>query len=525
MAYGGGTWRTQNKILPGSYINFASVARATLTISDRGVAAAPFLLSWGPMGEVRLIEQGEFLKNCFDLFGYSYSSPEMLCLREIFLHAIKVYTYRMPMANAAKAACIYATAKYEGVRGNDIRIVVDNDPDTPNEAPGYIVTTMVGSRTVEVQKVKKFSALVDNDWLTWTKSIHGMEPVEGSYSKTEDEELDTGKTYYTRSGEEGSYVYTEVDEPIFANIGDYFEQDMALVTRYYRFINETAEDGIAYVQATVAKETYTLTGGADGVIEEDAHEQFLSAIEPFAFNALCCPVYGEDTDSKAIIRQYASWTEQMRDEIGAKFQLIAHKPETADYEGVIGLWNDVTHSTIDVDKSALTYWLTGAEASCNINESLTNTKYDGELTIDVDTKQSVLEEHIERGHLVFHNSNGNIVILTDINSLVTLKENFGAIFQKNQTIRVCDQIAMDIARQFNLRYLGIVQNDATGRASLWNDIVYYLREMERLRAITEFEDEQVTCEIGNTKDSVLVTLNGINVVNAMEKLYMSVIIQ
>lgn len=525
MAYGGGKWLTQNKILPGSYINFTSVSRATLTVSDRGVAAAPFLLSWGPMGEVRLIEQGEFLKNCFDLFGYSYSAPEMICLREIFLHAVKVYTYRIPMADATNAACVYATAKYKGARGNDIRFVVDNDPDTPDEAPGYIVTTMVGTRAVDVQKVKKFSALADNGWLTWVKSVRGTEPIEGSYSKTGDEELVADKTYYIRSGEEGGYVYTEVSEPALADIESYYEQNMAPVTRFYRFTNEPAEDGINYVPAPVAKETYILSGGLDGTVEEDAHEQFLSAIEPFAFNALCCPVYGEDEESKAIIRQYASWTEQMRDEIGAKFQLVAHRPESADYEGVIGLWNDVTHSAIAVDKSALTYWLTGAEASCNINESLTNTKYDGELTINVDTKQSILEEHIEKGHLVFHNSNGSLVILTDINSLVTLKENFGTIFQKNQTIRVCDQIAMDIARQFNLRYLGIVQNDATGRASLWNDIVYYLREMERLRAITEFDDEQVACEIGNTKDSVLVTLNGINVVNAMEKLYMSVIIQ
>ena len=52
MALGGGNWLTQNKVLPGSYINFSSVAKASATLSDRGYAAAPFVLSWGPEGEV-----------------------------------------------------------------------------------------------------------------------------------------------------------------------------------------------------------------------------------------------------------------------------------------------------------------------------------------------------------------------------------------------------------------------------------------------------------------------------------------
>ena len=39
MAYGGGTWLVQNKVLPGTYINFVSKERAELVFSDRGYAA------------------------------------------------------------------------------------------------------------------------------------------------------------------------------------------------------------------------------------------------------------------------------------------------------------------------------------------------------------------------------------------------------------------------------------------------------------------------------------------------------
>ena len=91
MALGGGNWLTQNKVLPGSYINFSSVAKASATLSDRGYAAAPFVLSWGPEGEVFPVTSGEFQKNSKAIFGYGYDHPKLLALREIFQHATTVY--------------------------------------------------------------------------------------------------------------------------------------------------------------------------------------------------------------------------------------------------------------------------------------------------------------------------------------------------------------------------------------------------------------------------------------------------
>ena len=69
MALGGGTWLTQNKVLPGTYVNFTSVAKASATLSNRGYAAAPFALSWGPEGEVFAVTSGDFQKNSKVIFG------------------------------------------------------------------------------------------------------------------------------------------------------------------------------------------------------------------------------------------------------------------------------------------------------------------------------------------------------------------------------------------------------------------------------------------------------------------------
>lgn len=40
-----------------------------------------------------------------------------------------------------------------------------------------------------------------------------------------------------------------------------------------------------------------------------------------------------------------------------------------------------------------------------------------------------------------------------------------------------------------------------------------------------FDPDTVSCEQGDKKKAVLVTVNGLNIINAMAQLYMSVIIQ
>ena len=63
MALGGGTFITQNKVLPGSYINFISLAKASATLSDRGVVAMALELDWGVENEVFEVTKADFQKN------------------------------------------------------------------------------------------------------------------------------------------------------------------------------------------------------------------------------------------------------------------------------------------------------------------------------------------------------------------------------------------------------------------------------------------------------------------------------
>lgn len=136
---------TQNKVLPGYYVNFSSVPRASATLSDRGYAAAPFELNWGPEEQVFPVTSGDMQKNSKTIFGYGYTDPALLPLREIFTHATTVYCYRLGKG-AVKASNDLATAKYGGTRGTDITITVAANVD---EGTLWDVSTLVDGVVVE----------------------------------------------------------------------------------------------------------------------------------------------------------------------------------------------------------------------------------------------------------------------------------------------------------------------------------------------------------------------------------------
>ena len=83
------------------------------------------------------------------------------------------------------------------------------------------------------------------------------------------------------------------------------------------------------------------------------------------------------------------------------------------------------------------------------------------------------------------------------------------------------QIANDIAVLFNTKYLGNVPNNESGRISLWADIVKHHEQLQEIGAIEEFADSDVEVSAGDSKTSVVIS-DVITVINAMEKLYMTV---
>ncbi len=438
MALGGGTFTTQNKILPGAYINFTSAARASTTLSERGIAAMPFVADWGKENEVITVTAQEFIKNSIALFGYDYIHPQMQMFREIFKHAKTLLGYRLN-SGAEKAKNDIATATCGGTRGNALSIVVENNVDG-----GFIVKTLLDNVEQHKQIVSTAEELQNNDFVVFNKQAE-LQPT--------------------------------------ANM--------------------------------------PLTGGTDGQGRTgENYQKFLNKIEKYHFHALGC-----NTDEKDIVDLFVAFTIRMREQQGVKFQTIVYRAENADNEGIISVENKL----LNVDENlfgefSIIYWLTGAVAGCEVQKSLTNMVYDGEYDIDTDYTQMQLESAVSKGKMIFHIVGDDVRVLKDINTLVTVTPQKSEHFKSNQIVRVLDQIGNDIAALFYTKYLGKVQNNYAGRIAFWNDIVDYYNQLQRIEAITDFISDDVTVEQGENKDSVVVVTN-VAPVQAMEKLYMTVIVK
>ncbi|MEY8524573.1 phage tail sheath family protein [Lachnospiraceae bacterium 38-10] len=167
MALGGGTFVAQNKGLPGAYINFVSKASASATLSERGIATMPLELDWGPAGEVFEVTNGDFQKNCMDIFGYEYTHEKMKGLRDLFLNAKTLYAYRLNKSGQ-RAGNAMAEALYPGTRGNDLKITVQINAD---DETLFEVTTLLGTIEVDKQTVSDGGKLVPNKYVKWKTGI------------------------------------------------------------------------------------------------------------------------------------------------------------------------------------------------------------------------------------------------------------------------------------------------------------------------------------------------------------------
>lgn len=436
MALGGGSFISQNKILPGSYINFVSASRASSMMSDRGVVALALELDWCPEDEIFKVTYEEFQRYALKKFGYNYDHKKLKGLRDLFKNSKEGYFYRLN--KGAKATNKFATAKYSGIRGNDIKIVIETNIDNGDL---FDVSTLLDNKKVDLQIVSAITDLKDNDWVVWNKS----------------QTLELTSSTPLTSGTNGSSVT-----------------------------------------------------GAE-------YQKFLDKIESYNFNSIGCLSTADE-----IKNLFVAFTKRMREEIGLKCQSVLYKKETADHEGIISVENSVKDEG-ELESSSV-YWTLGAQAGCAINKSNTNKKYDGEFIIKVDYTQLELEEALLAGKFILHKVGDEIRVLEDINTFRSFTEEKNSDFSSNQTIRVLDQIANDVATLFNTKFLGNISNNPSGRISFWNVIVDHHKTLEKLEAIENFKADDVKVEKGKDKKSVIV-YDAVEVINAMAKLYMTVAVQ
>ncbi|SDD75400.1 Phage tail sheath protein [Paenibacillus sp. UNCCL117] len=160
----GGTWTTQNKVRPGVYINFVGEGKAAGAVGERGVVTLALPLSWGESRKIKAITAGD---NVRELLGYDISAPELVLVKEALKRAKTLLLYRLNdgVKASAAAGALTVTARYSGVRGNDLSMVIQ--PNVDDNAK-FDVRTLLAGQAVDSQTAADIAGLQPNGWVTFS---------------------------------------------------------------------------------------------------------------------------------------------------------------------------------------------------------------------------------------------------------------------------------------------------------------------------------------------------------------------
>ena len=169
----GGTFLVQNKVRPGAYINFVAKPQSLMNVSDRGIATLALPMSWGPEGEVIDILSSDLTDGTsIKKIGYSATNVESLLFRICLQNCYRLKAWRLDTGGEKATATIGSsetalkpTAKYAGICGNKIQIIVVKEGETGDT---YTVETLYDGLRQDIQsKLTSPKDLEDNDFVDW----------------------------------------------------------------------------------------------------------------------------------------------------------------------------------------------------------------------------------------------------------------------------------------------------------------------------------------------------------------------
>lgn len=318
----------------------------------------------------------------------------------------------------------------------------------------------------------------------------------------------TAKYGGTRGNDLRITIAANVDEEGAFDVTTFLETE-PMDSQTVHLLEELQENDFVTFRGTgtpTAAVGISLAGGTTEETKGSAYTEFLAAAEKEEFQVLA--YNGTDTVTKKL---FVNFTKRLREEEGVKFVTVLHGYPEADHEGVISVGT----------APELVYWVAGASAGAEVNESLTNAVYDGEYAVEAKQKKSDYIKGIREGQFLFYEEEGTLRVLRDINSFTSFEPTKNSDFSSNRVVRVLDGIANDVAQIFSKYYLGKQSNNADGRNLLKAEILAYHEQLMQIGAIEAFTAEDVRVEKGVEKQDVVV-YESIQPVDAMEKLYMQV---
>ncbi|ODP29942.1 Phage-like element PBSX protein XkdK [Paenibacillus nuruki] len=234
----GGTYTTQNKIRPGVYINFVSEGQLPGTLGERGTASIALNLDWGASKKMVTIVAGD---NTQKTLGYDYTSSQMMLIREALKRAQKLIVYRLNDGekSTVKAGVLTATARYGGIRGNQLTITVEKNI---NNETLFDVSTLLDGSSVDKQTVSNAKELVANDYVVFAG--------EGALTATAGAPLVGGTSAAATNADHTAYL-AELEALEFQTVG-LISDEASLKSVYAAYIKRLRNTEGKKVQAVLA---------------------------------------------------------------------------------------------------------------------------------------------------------------------------------------------------------------------------------------------------------------------------------
>ena len=524
-------------------------------MGERGTVAIARQLSWGEVGKLIAIEDPS---DCATKLGYSSTADEMLFIRQILLGsnrtngAKKVLVWRLDCAGASKASAVIgsgdgaakAEARYVGTRGNDISIVVTAINNSDNKPVGYAIQTLLAGKVVESVTVEldaTGSQIESNSYVVFSGGAikDGTYPLRGgndgnvnkdatAASVTKTHEMFRTTVTCLQKGEFGNRLTAEVvgtNDLGYSKCNVYLDDDLTNPIESLNGITSNSDRSGKYVRVQyggtyIAKSEGRLKDGSDGTTPDTAiYDAFFTALKTTAFDVV---IYdGKDATLKST---FASFVKDQSNEEGKRCQCVLSE-YVADNECIISCASQsVTLDTGAVLKpEELTWWVGGASAGANVNESLTYSCYPGAVDIEPKLTRSEQEAQIEGGNFALISQFDKIQVLTDINSFTTFSVEKGKAFRKNRVVRTVFGLCNDIYKTFALYYIGAVHNDEEGRKALKAEILNLMLKYQGNRALQNVVVDDVTVNKGVDSDAVVIEIN-CQPVDSIEKIYINITI-
>ena len=483
----GGTWKVQNKVRAGVYINVKSDGKPVVnTPLGRLLMFQNKPLGWGKKGIIELTATSDFTA----LTGHNNTDEVLTPVHEALKNAETVLLLNDftggAKATGTKSGVYTVNAKYEGEQGNNISVSFVPSPAVGDaNTQDVTVTTIFGTKQVDQVKITLPKANTD---------------AIAKAGLTKEEQLEIHNDYVDIIFGTPAEVTSEL-----AAKGEY-----PLYTAIFNGLTQSATN-------------VTLTGGTSGTnnVVNDMDDYLENE-----FYAVATTAGWEESSN--IHKLLAEEIKILRENVGIKVRAVI--PNTTNvaynYEGVSTVLNGyVLNDGTVISPNIATARFAGMSASATPDQALTYAQLDDAVEASPKLNNDKTIEALNAGQIVFTTRAGQrVVVEQDINSLTKFTDTKSKDFSKNRIIRTLDEICTNTAQTFETSFLGKVSNNEFGRDLFKANRVSYLSGLESQNVIRDFDPSDLSLAQGDDKDAVLMDLY-VTPVDSMEKLYVNLVVR